>query len=211
MFRKTSIAVFIALFIVLAVSGLYYDQSVYRYADGKPKEEYIDNFVNDSVLAGENFIGGMSGAMTTISDIFGIVRKIPIVKELVIVEEEKDWTKVEIYELDYRKAINRNKTDLDVLPPKEFVKYGDELIVKTYCADYDVYHPHRAFYRVWIFTTDGINDYYYTDRRCYASATYQREIIQIIGKKIRKVNRGKYLGSYPLGYVNYEDVEWWYG
>lgn len=207
MLKKTSIAVFMALFIVIAISGLDYDRAVYRYEDGKPRDEFVDNFINDSVSAGDNFIGGVSSAMTTIHDIFGFVGKIPIIKELVFIEEQKDWTKVEIYELDYRKAINKNKTDLDVLPPEEFVKSGDQLIVKTICADYDIWHPHRVFYRIWQYGYDG----YYTDRRCYARASYKREIIGIIGKKIRKVDKGKYLGAYPLGYVNYEEIDWWLG
>lgn len=195
-----------ALFIVIAISGLYYNRDAYRFADGKPKGEFVDNFVNESVNAGNTFIGGVSSAMTTIHDIFGFVGKIPIIKELVFVEEQKDWSVVEIYELDYRKAINRNKIDLDVLPPEEYVKNGEQLIVKTICADYDIWYPHRAFYRVWYYNEyDG----YYTDRRCYARASYKREIIGIIGKKIRQVDKGKYLGSYPLGYVEYENIEWW--
>src|SRR5690554_3663490 len=102
MFRRISIAGFMALLIVLAISGLYYDRSVFRYADGKPREDFIDNFVNDSVMVGENYINGVSASMNNIYNIFGIVRKIPIIKDLVYFEEEekeKNWNKIEIYEL----------------------------------------------------------------------------------------------------------------
>lgn len=208
MFRKISIAGMMAFLIVLAISGLYYDRSVFRYADGKPREDFIDNFVNDSVMVGENYINGVSASMNNIYDILGIVRKIPIIKDLVYIEEEegeKDWTKVEIYELDYRKFTNRNKTDLDVLPPEEFVEVGDELIVKIICADYDVldtYNVYRVFYRVWTYGLDG----YYTDYKCYMSVFYKRD--GLFGKIIRRVKRGAYLGMHFLGYVTSEELEW---
>ncbi len=208
MFRRISIAGFMALLIVLAISGLHYDRSVFRYADGKPREDFIDNFVNDSVMVGENYINGVSASMHNIYNIFGIVRKIPIIKDLIYIEEEegeKDWTKVETYELDYRKFTNRNKTDLDVLPSEEFVEIGDELIVKIICADYDVldtYNVYRVFYRIWTYGHDG----YYTDYKCYMSAIYKRD--GFFGKIIRKVKRGAYLGMHPLGYVTSEELEW---
>lgn len=206
MLKKTSIAVILALFIVLALSGLYYDRNVYRYENGKPKDDFIDNFVNDSVNAGNNFIGGVSSAMLTIQDVFGLVRKIPLVKELVIDEEKKNWNKVEIYELDYRKAVNRDKTDLDVLPPEDYLTVGDELIVLVYCADYTIWN-YRKFYRIWYYNENGL----WTDNRCYATAMYKREILGVIGKEIRKVDKGKYLGMCPLGYVEYEAIKWRFG
>lgn len=198
MFKKTSIAVFIALFIVIAVSGLYYDRNKYRTAHGNPRggfDGYVDRFVNDSVLAGETFISGISTAMTSIEDIFGIARKIPIIKDLVYVKEETDWSSVQVYELDYRRSENRNKTDFDVLPPEEYVKKGDQLIVRTICAAYDIWHPH-VFYRVWFYDENG----YWTDLKCYSKLTYKREILGVIGKPVRKVIRGMYLGRMRLGY-----------
>ena len=120
MFRKISVAGFMALLIVLAVSGFYYDRAVYRFADGKPREDFVDNFVNDSVMVGESYINGVSSSINNIYNIFGIVRNIPIIKDLVYIEDEeeegqKDWTKVEVYELDYRKFTNRNKIHLFLL------------------------------------------------------------------------------------------------
>jgi len=210
MFRKISVAGFMALLIVLAVSGFYYDRAVYRFADGKPREDFVDNFVNDSVMVGESYINGVSSSINNIYNIFGIVRNIPIIKDLVYIEDEeeegqKDWTKVEVYELDYRKFTNRNKTDLDVLPPEEFVNVGDELIVKIICADYDVldtYNVWRVFYRVWTYGDNG----YYTDYKCYMGAIYKRD--GFLGKTIRKVKRGNYLGIHPLGYVTSEQLDW---
>lgn len=206
MLKKTSIAVILALFIVLALSGLYYDKSIYRYSDGKPKDDFVENFINDSVDAGNNFIGGVSSAMLTIQDVFGLVRKIPIIKELVIVEDAKDWSKVEIYELDYRKTANRDKTDLDVLPSVEHLSVGDELIVLVYCADYTIWN-YRRFYRIWYYDENGL----WTDSRCYATVMYKRKILGVIGKEIRKVDKGKYLGMCPLGYVKYEKIKWRFG
>lgn len=210
MFRRISVAGMMALLIVLAVSGFHYDRSVYRFADGRPKDDFVDNFVNDSVMVGENYINGVSASMNNIYNIFGVVRKIPIIKDLVNIdgiEEEgkRDWTKVEIYELDYRKFTNRNKTDLDVLPPEEFVEVGDELIVKIICADYDVldtYNVYRVFYRVWIYGLDG----YYTDYKCYMSVFYKRD--GLFGKTTRRVKRGTYLGMHFLGYVTSDELEW---
>lgn len=207
MLKKTSIAVILALFIVLSLSGLYYDRNVYRYENGKPKDDFVDNFINNSVDAGNNFIGGVSSAMMTIQDVFGFVRKIPIVKELVIVDESKDWNKVEVYELDYRKAANRNKTDLDVLPPEDYLTVGDELIVRIYCADYDIWHPERKFYRIWKYNENGL----WSDNRCYIQAMYKREILGIIGKEVRKADKGKFLGMCPQGYVEYEAIKWRFG
>ena len=204
MFRRTSVAVIIALFMVISISGLYYERSVYRYDDGRPREDYIDNFVDDSLGAGNNFIGGISSTMQTMQDIFGFVGGLPVIKDLVS-RDEKDWSKVEIYEIDYRKERNRYKTDLDVLPPEEFVEVGDELIVKIICADYDVldtYNVYRVFYRVWTYGNNG----YYTDYKCYMGAIYKRD--GFLGKTIRKVKRGNYLGIHPLGYVTSEQLDW---
>lgn len=205
MLKRTSIAVIIALFLVIGISGLYYERSVYRYVDGRPKEDYIDNFVDASLVAGSNFIGGMSETMQTMQDIFSFVGGLPVIKDLVS-RDEKDWSKVEIYEIDYRKERNRYKTDLDVLPPEEYVEIYDQLIVKIICADYDFWHPHRVFYRVWYYGSSG----YWTDYRCYASAMYKRKNIFTFftGEYIRKADVDKYLGVCMPGYVEYEKIEW---
>ncbi len=203
MLKRTSIATIIALFIVIAISGLGFERNVYRYEDGKPREDYIDNFINDSLLAGNNFIGGVSGAIDSINDIFGFVGKLPIIDQLVV-RDEKDWSDVEVYELDYRRIENRYKTDLDVLPPEEYVEIGDQLLVRIFCADYDIWHPHRSFYRIWYYDDTG----YWTDRKCYERAMYKRDFLGVIGKQIRKVSTKKYLGIAPMGYVEYEKIEW---
>ena len=205
--KKISIAGFMALLIVLAMSGLHFDRSVFRYADGRPRADFIDNFVSDSVMVGENYINGVSVSMNKIYNIFGIVRKIPIIKDLVYIEEEeekeKNWEKIEVYELDYREIKNRNKTDLDILPPEEFVEVGDELIVRIIPADYDVLSDiYGGFYRIWFYGENG----YYTDYKCYLNAIYKRD--GFLGKVIRKVKTGVYIGVYPLGYISYDDIDW---
>jgi hypothetical protein len=143
--------------------------------------------------------------MQTMQDIFGFVGGLPIIKDLVS-RDEKDWSVVEVYEIDYRKEKNRYKTDLDVLPPEEYVELGDELIVRIICADYDIWHPHRAFYRVWYYDESG----YWTDYKCYSNGMYKRKNIFTFftGEYIRKADMGKYLGICPLGYVEYEKIEW---
>lgn len=202
MLKRTSVATIIALFIVIAISGLSFERNVYRYEDGRPKDEYIDSFVNDSLDAGNNFIGGISGAIGSVNDIFHFVGGLPIIKDLVS-REEKDWSSVEVYDLDYRKIENRYKTDLDVLPPEEYVELGDELIVRIYCSDYDIWHPHRSFYRIWYYDETG----YWTDRKCYERAMYKREVLGVIGKQIRRVSTRRYLGIAQMGYVEYEKIE----
>lgn len=206
--KKISIAGFMALLIVLVMSGLYYDRSVFRYMNGKPREDFIDNFVSDSVLVGENYINGVSASMNKIYNIFSVVRKIPIIKDLVYNEEEekeKNWNVIEVYELDYREFKNRNKTDLDILPPEQFVEVGDELIVRIIPAGYDVLRDmYGGFYRIWIYGENG----YYTDYKCYLNAIYKRD--GLFGKMIRKVKTGVYIGVYPLGYILYEDINWKY-
>ena len=93
MLKRTSVAVIIALLMVISISGLYYERSEYRYDDGRPKDDYIDNFVDDSLGAGTNFIGGMSATMQTMQDIFGFVKGLPIIKDLVS-RDDKDWSVV---------------------------------------------------------------------------------------------------------------------
>ena len=203
MLKRTSIATIIALFIVIAISGLSFDRNVYRNEDGKPKEDYIDNFINDSLLAGNNFIGGVSGAIDSVNDIFHFVGKLPVINQLVK-KDEKDWSSVEVYEIDYRRIEDRYLIDLDVLPPVEYANVGDEFIVRIFCADYDVWHPHRSFYRIWYYDETG----YLTDRKCYERAMYKREVLGVIGKKVRRVSTKKYLGIAPMGYVEYEKIEW---
>ena len=203
MLKRTSVAVIIALLLVISISGLYYERSAYRYDDGRPKDDYIDNFVDDSLLAGNNFIGGISGAIDSVNDIFHFVGKLPIINQL-LVKDEKDWSSVEVYEIDYRRIENRYLTDLDVLPPVEYANVGDELIVRIYCADYDIWHPHRSFHRIWYYDENG----YWTDYKCYERAMYKRDILGVIGKQVRKVSTKKYLGIAPMGYVEYEKIEW---
>jgi len=202
MLKRTSIATIIALFIVIAISGLSFDRNVYRNEDGKPKEDYIDNFINDSLLAGNNFIGGISGAIDSVNDIFHFVGKLPVINQLVK-KDEKDWSSVEVYEIDYRRMEDRYLIDLDVLPPEEYVEVGDQLIVRIFCADYDIWHPHRSFYRIWYYGSSG----YYTDFKCYERAMYKREVLGVIGKKVRRVSKGGYLGIVQQGYVKYEEIE----
>ena len=90
MLKRTSIAVIIALLLVISISGLYYERSAYRYDDGQPKDDYIDNFVDASLIAGNNFINGISGTMQTMQDIFGFVAGLPVIKDLVS-RDENDW------------------------------------------------------------------------------------------------------------------------
>jgi len=205
MLKRTSVATIIALLLVISISGLYYERSAYRYNDGRPKDDYIDNFVDASLVAGNNFINGISGTMQTMQDIFGFVGGLPIIQDLVG-REEKDWSAVEVYEIDYRKERNRYLTDLDVLPPEEYVEIGDELIVRIYCADYTIWKPHRSFCRVWYYDESG----YWTDYKCYGNGMYKRKNIFTFftGEYIRKADTGKYLGICPLGYVEYEKIEW---
>jgi hypothetical protein len=203
MLKRTSVATIIALFIVIAISGLSFDRTIYRNADGQPKEDYIDNFINDSLLAGNNFIGGISGAIGSVNDIFHFVGKLPIISQLVA-KDEKDWSSVEVYDLDYRRIENRYLTDLDVLPPEEYVEVGDQLLVRIFCADYDIWHPHRSFYRIWEYGPEG----YRTNYKCYERAMYKRDFLGVIGKQIRKVSTKRYLGIAPMGYVEYEKIEW---
>ena len=95
---------------------------------------------------------------------------------------------------------------MDVLPPEEYVEIGDELIVRIYCADYTIWKPHRSFCRVWYYDETG----YWTDYRCFDGAMYKRKNIFTFftGEYIRKADTGKYLGICPLGYVEYEKIDW---
>ena len=202
MFRRTSVAVIIALLLVISISGLYFVRSDYRYNDGRPKEDYIDRFVDDSLIAGNNFVGGMSETMNTMQEIFGFIKELPIIKDLVS-RDKKDWSEVEYYTLDYRKEVNRYKTDIDVLPPEEYANVGDEFIVKIICADYNIWQPARIFYRIWYYGENG----YWTDYKCYHRAVYKTKSF-FSSERIRKVDAGQYKGICPLGYVEYKKIDW---